>query len=206
MKRIAILGGTFNPIHNGHLHLARQFASLLEAEQVLFIPTSVPPHKAAPDLAEAEDRVAMCRLACEGMPYEVSDLEICRGGPSYTSETLAALKRRYPGYELCFIVGEDMFLTLDRWREPERIYALATICAAPRSACGLARLEQYAKKIAASGAKTILANIAFLPVSSTMVREAVRDGKDIRGLVPAGVATYIKKKGLYRAVRCNTEQ
>lgn len=198
MDRIAIFGGTFNPVHNGHLHIAQQFAEQLHAQRVLFIPTFVPPHKQAPDLAPAGDRLNMCRLACEGTPYEVSDMEIRRGGASYTVDTLMELKREYPEAELCFITGEDMFLTLERWYQPERIYSLATICAAPRSTDGLDKLRAYAKRLAAHGANIILQNIGYLPVSSTMVRDAVRQGRSIDALVPAGVARYIRENGLYR--------
>ena len=177
MNRIAIFGGTFNPIHNGHLHIAQQFQKQLRAQRVLFIPTFVPPHKRAPDLAPAEDRLEMCRLACEGTLFEVSDLEIRRGGPSYTAETLLALKREYPDADV--------------------IYSLATICAAPRSTDGLKKLRVYAEKLARHGAKVILQNIDYLPVSSTMVREAVRQGRTIDALVPAKVARYIRENGLY---------
>ena len=197
MNRIAIFGGTFNPIHNGHLHIAQQFQKQLRAQRVLFIPPFVPPHKRAPDLAPAEDRLEMCRLACEGTLFEVSDLEIRRGGPSYTAETLLALKREYPDAELCFLTGEDMFLTLETWYKPDVIYSLATICAAPRSTDGLKKLRVYAEKLARHGAKVILQNIDYLPVSSTMVREAVRQGRTIDALVPAKVARYIRENGLY---------
>ena len=197
MNRIAIFGGTFNPIHNGHLHIAQQLQKQLRAQRVLFIPTFVPPHKRAPDLAPAEDRLEMCRLACEGTPFEVSDLEIRRGGPSYTAETLLALKREYPDAELCFLTGEDMFLTLETWYKPDVIYSLATICAAPRSTDGLEKLRAYAEKLARHGAKVILQNIDYLPVSSTMVREAVRQNRAIDALVPAEVARYIRENGLY---------
>lgn len=198
MERIVIFGGTFNPIHNGHLHVARQFENLLHAQRVLFIPTFVPPHKQAPDLAPAWDRLEMCRLACADTSYEVSGMEIRRGGPSYTADTLQELKQQYPGAELCFLTGEDMFLTLEEWHKPERIYSLATICAAPRSTDGLKKLRAYAERIEAHGAKVILQNIDYLPVSSTMVRDAVRLGRTIDAWVPPGVARYIGEKGLYR--------
>ena len=206
MNRIAIFGGTFNPIHNGHLHIAQQFQKQLRAQRVLFIPTFVPPHKRAPDLAPAEDRLEMCRLACEGTPFEVSDLEIRRGGPSYTApdvrtevETalMQTIRREYPDAELCFLTGEDMFLTLETWYKPDVIYSLATICAAPRSTDGLEKLRAYAEKLARHGAKVILQNIDYLPVSSTMVREAVRQNRAIDALVPAEVARYIRENGLY---------
>jgi nicotinate-nucleotide adenylyltransferase len=89
MRRIAIFGGTFNPIHNGHIHLAMQYARILGVEKVLLIPTKTPPHKIPVDLASSEDRLEMCRLASENRIFEVSDIEIKRLGPSYTADTLS---------------------------------------------------------------------------------------------------------------------
>ncbi|HAH79571.1 MAG TPA: nicotinate (nicotinamide) nucleotide adenylyltransferase, partial [Ruminococcaceae bacterium] len=183
MRKIAILGGTFNPIHNGHLHLAGCFAKLLGVQKVLLIPTYLPPHKSAPDLAPARHRLAMCRAAAGGI-FEASDIEIRRRGPSYTSDTLRELKALYPDAELYLITGEDMFLTLTQWHEPETIFSLATVCAAPRSAAGLGRLLKYAQDLRRMGARTRVENIEYLPVSSTMVRRAVREGKSIARLVP----------------------
>ena len=206
MDRIVVFGGTFNPVHNGHMYLAQQFENLLKAQRVLLIPTFVPPHKRVPDLASAKDRLAMCRLACAETTYEASDLEIRRGGASYTSDTLLELKRENPDAEIYFITGEDMFLTLDRWHESEQIYSLATICAAPRSEDGLERLQAYADRLKKRGAKVILQNIDYLPISSTMVRHAVQQGRDISALVPSGVAQYIEENGLYRNETDDTEE
>jgi nicotinate-nucleotide adenylyltransferase len=196
MRKIAILGGTFNPIHNGHLHLAGCFAKLLGVQKVLLIPTYLPPHKSAPDLAPARHRLAMCRAASGGI-FEASDIEIRRRGPSYTSDTLRELKALYPDAELYLITGEDMFLTLTQWHEPETIFSLATVCAAPRSAAGLGRLLKYAQDLRRMGARTRVENIEYLPVSSTMVRRAVREGKSIARLVPVAVERYIREHHLY---------
>lgn len=196
--KIIIFGGTFNPIHNGHIHLAECFADILKADRVILIPTNVPPHKRAPDLADAEDRLAMCRLAAESdKRFSVSDIEIARGGQSYTSETLAELHRQYPEAELYLITGEDMFLTLEEWHDPQVIYQLATICAVPRSPKGTGALLEYAKKIEQNGAKTRIEDIPYYPISSTMIREAVKAGKSISSLVPAAVERYIREKKLY---------
>ena len=197
MLKIAVFGGTFNPIHNGHVHMVRQFAEKIGADQVLLIPTSVPPHKQADDLASAQDRLEMCRLAFPEERFRVSDLEIRRGGPSYTSDTLRELKKLYPDSELYLITGEDMFLTLDHWYEPEVIFSFATVCAAPRSWDGCEPLQNCAKKLQQMGAKTLIADIRFLPISSTMVREAVKEGNNISGLVPKAVESYILEHHLY---------
>lgn len=199
MERIAVFGGTFNPVHNGHLHIARQYAEFLKIQQLLFIPASVPPHKQAVDLASAEDRLAMCRLACEPAGFEVSDLEIRRGGASYTADTLMQLKKLYPNSALYLLMGEDMFLTVEHWHEAEQIFKCCALCAAPRSKNGLDSLRRYAEKIKTLGANVILYNIEYLPVSSTVVRQAVKDGKSITPFVPAPVAEYIQAKKLYRA-------
>lgn len=199
MQRIAVFGGTFNPIHNGHIHLAKKFAEVLEAEKVLIIPTNVPPHKRAANLASASDRLAMSRLAVKSdFLFEVSDIEIRRGGPSYTSDTLRELKGRFPDDELYLITGEDMFVTLDKWHEPEVIFSLATVCAAPRSDSGCAVLSEYAEKLKKQGAKTRIESIKYLPVSSTMVRNAIKNGENILQYVPKAVEQYIHKNHLYQ--------
>lgn len=197
MLKLAVLGGTFNPIHNGHLHLICRFGRIIGADRFLVIPTGMPPHKPAPDLAPGTDRLAMCRLAAKGGLFEVDDREIRRSGPSYTSDTLREIKRENPGAELYFITGEDMFLTVAQWHEPEAIFSLATICAAPRSSDGRSDLDRYAEEIGKMGAKTMICGIDYLPVSSTQVRDAVRGGAEISGLVPPGVAEYIRAHHLY---------
>lgn len=197
MRKLVILGGTFNPVHYGHLHLLRKFVQRIGADRALLIPTGTPPHKTAPDLAPGKDRLAMCRLAVQKDGFEVSDVEIRRNGPSYTADTLLTVKRENPDSELYFITGEDMFLTLQDWHEPELIYSLATICAAPRSEHGCGALKAYAEKIKKRGAKTMICNLNFLPISSTMVRSAVRRGNDLSGYVPLPVADYIYQHHLY---------
>lgn len=199
MERIAVFGGTFNPVHNGHLHIAQQYAEFLKIHRFLFIPASIPPHKQAVDLASAEDRLAMCRLACEPAGFEVSNLEIRRGGTSYTADTLLQLKKRYPNSTLYLLMGEDMFLTVERWHKAEQIFKRCTLCAAPRSENGLDSMRRHAESLEALGANVILYNIEYLPVSSTMVRQAVKDGKSITPFVPSRVAEYIQAKKLYRA-------
>lgn len=195
--RIAVYGGTFNPIHNGHIHLAEQFARILGADKVLLIPTREPPHKIAVDLAPARDRLEMCRLASADKLFEASDVEFRRPAPSYTSDTLLELKAKYQNSEFFLITGEDMFLTIQDWHEPQTIYSLATLCAAPRSAEGLPSLLEHADFLKRSGARTVVENIEYLPISSTMVRNAVKSGKSIAGLVPPAVAEYILGNNLY---------
>lgn len=197
-QKVAVFGGTFNPVHNGHIHMAMRFAEILGVQKVILIPSGLPPHKQAPDLASAGDRLAMCRLAAENGPFEVSDIEIMRSGPSYTADTLRELKKREPQTQFFFLTGEDMFLTLEKWHEPEVIFALADVCAAPRSFNGMARLQDCACRLKKLGARVHIENIQYLPVSSSMVRAAVKKGQDITGMVPEGVAGYINQNYLYR--------
>lgn len=198
MQKIAVLGGTFNPIHNGHIHLAKQFADKLGADRVLLIPDGIPPHKHFFDLAPAGDRLKMCRLACPNKKFAVCDLEVRRGGKSFTADTLRELKLLLPDAEFYLITGEDMFLTLNDWHDPRTIYELATVCAAPRSADGWLRLREYERFLRQKGARTYLADIRYLPVSSTEIREAVKQGRAITGRVPKAVEQYIWEHHLYR--------
>ncbi len=199
MAKIGLYGGTFNPIHEAHIHLVKDFADQLGLDKIFLMPTFQPPHKQAHQLASPEDRLAMCRLAAAGDErLQVSDLEIRRAGKSYTAQTLEELHRLYPDCQWHLLMGEDMFLTVDHWRWPEKIYRLATLCAAPRSLDGMVRLEKYAQFLRTRGAETVLCNIRYLPVSSTMVREAVAAGTPLNGLVSPEIARYIKEKGLYR--------
>lgn len=197
MQKIAIYGGTFNPIHNGHIHLAKQFADLLKIDRVVLIPTLVPPHKRAPDLAAPQDRLAMCSLAVQDGAFSVSDMELRREGPSYTADTLIELKKENPDSELYLLMGEDMFLTVQNWYKPEVLYSLSVLCAAPRSDDGTQKLQEHAQMLQQCGAKTAVRNIKYLPVSSTMVRKAVRNRQSISDFVPPKVEEYIREHHLY---------
>ena len=198
--KTGIYGGTFNPIHNGHLHIVEEFRRGLGLDRVLLIPTRVPPHKAAPDLASAGERFAMCRLAAQGKPWlELSDIEMRREGKSYTAETLEELSALYPQDQFYLLMGEDMFLTLGRWYRPETIFSLASVCTTPRSPDGLDALRQKALEYTGQfQARCFLEHIPYLPISSTQVRQAGARGEDVSGLVPQAVAADMKARGLYR--------
>ena len=143
--RTGIFGGTFNPIHNGHIKLARAYRSELELDRMLVIPTRIPPHKVSTELADGKDRLQMCRLAFAGQPeFEVSDIELCRTEPSYTVDTLEALHARWPEDELFLLTGSDMFLTFERWRRYREILGAAV------RACGDVRGGAGAKFIRAA--------------------------------------------------------
>lgn len=199
--RVGVYGGTFNPIHRGHVHILGEFIRRLDLGRVLLIPDGVPPHKRASDLASPEDRLEMCRLAAEELPKGIvtlSTMELERPGKSFTSETLTELHRLYPEDELYFLMGEDMFLTVDKWHDAPTIFRLAVLCASPRSPEGMARLLAKKKELEAMGARCRVEDIPFLDVSSTRVRQLAGAGEDIDRLTPEAVARYIVEKRIYR--------
>ena len=196
--RTGVYGGTFNPIHRGHVHILREFIGRLELQRALLIPDGTPPHKQARDLARPEDRLEMCRLAARDLGVvEVSGMELGRPGKSFTSDTLTQLHRMYPEDELYFLMGEDMFLTVDRWHDAPTIFRLAVLCASPRSQSGMERLLEKERELVKLGARCRVEDIPFLDVSSTRVRETVRAGEDVSGLVPDEVARYIAENRIY---------
>lgn len=197
--RYGLFGGTFDPVHNGHLALVRTLAAELSLDGVVLMPTAQPPHKLKTDLAPAAHRLAMCRLAAADCPgVTVSDWEIRQGGASFTADTLDALRREYPEAQWYLIVGADMFLTLDTWWRFADIAAAATLCTVPRDDVSRERLLDTAARLTAQGARCVVADMPKVAVSSTEVRRRVRGGESIRGLVPPAVEEYIMEENLYR--------
>ena len=195
---IAILGGTFNPIHNGHLRLAKAAAATLRADRVLLIPDSTPPHKSGAALAPAADRLAMCELAAAGDPLlQVSDMEIRRGGRSYTIDTLTELHQANPRDELWFACGTDMFVTLPRWYRYREILPLAGFCVYRRAGDAAADVDAIADAVARSGGRVKFCDALTIDVSSTEIRGRIKEGRDISGLVPDSVREYIAVHELY---------
>lgn len=198
--RLGIYGGTFSPPHVGHIHAVKSFLSAVALDTLLIMPTCVPPHKEKKDTASGPDRVEMCRRAFSfSDKIQVSDMEILRGGKSYTSDTLTALKTE--DNELYFLCGSDMFLTLPHWHEAETIFRLAHIVALTRETEGeTVRLlkEAEARYRLDYGAKTMLLPVEAVEMSSSLIREKCKNGEDYTPWVPASVASYIEEKGLYR--------
>jgi nicotinate-nucleotide adenylyltransferase len=192
-RRIGILGGTFDPIHLGHLVMAEQVKEKLRLDRVILIPSSKPPHKTKQKLSPAKDRIEMTRLGVEGNPkFLVSELELKRKGLSYTIDTLQQLKVLYPEREIYFLTGSDVLDEIQTWKEPEQIYKQAKVVIAIRP--GFDRFDpenRFAKK-------SIIVPIAGVDVSSSRIRMKVRKGESIRYLVPTKVEKYINKKKLYR--------
>lgn len=199
MARIGIFGGSFNPPHLGHLLAVREFQKALSLDRVLLVPAATPPHKAlSANSPSARERFEMTVLAAARLPFaEVSDLELQRQGASYTADTLEELHRLYPGDELFLLMGTDMFLSFDRWYQPERIAALATLAVAHRSEDKAEKLQAQAAALEkAFHARTVFADNEYLPHSSTSVRALLAFGAAEEYLDPA-VLAYIQKNHLY---------
>lgn len=199
MRELGILGGTFDPVHVGHLIVAEEVRVKIGLEKVLFMPAGQPWQKAARPIAPVEHRLEMLRLAMLSTPYfEISRLEVDHPGPSYTVDTLAALASQAPGTEFHFILGWDALRELPLWKEPERILALARLVAVSRPHSprpSLSRLEAVLPR--ARERIRVLAG-PYLDISSSDIRRRVAQGKSIRYLVPEAVENYIQQKGLYR--------
>ncbi len=199
MGRTAVLGGSFNPIHYGHLLLADDVAERLELDRVLFVPAARPPHKPNADLAPAADRYAMVELAVAGhSKFAVSDLEFRRPGPSYTVDTLEAL--RIPREELFLIVGSETFLDLLSWRSPRRVAELAQLAVVPRVGSAFDPESAAVRKVVHEiGREPVIVRADSLPISASDLRRRVREGRSIAYRLPEAVGAYIRAKRLYRA-------
>ena len=201
MSKLGILGGTFNPIHQGHVKLGQIVLSDLKLDRILYIPDNTPPHKSDKELASGKDRLNMIKLALKDCPnMEACDIELKREGRSYTFETLLELKIRYSNDELYLITGADMFLTLDKWREPETIFKTANIIGVPRVSSDFENMKLYAEKvIMPMGARVfMLSKTVYDNASSTFLRENICDYDKIRDMISFEVYEYIKENGLYR--------
>ncbi len=190
MQKIGIFGGAFNPPHKGHIRLARGFADRLSLDEILVIPSFIPPHKSAADLASGMDRLEMCRLAfCGDSRFSVSSMEIDRGGKSYTYDTLLEIKNLYRDAELFLIIGSDMYLSFETWYRYSDILEICTICTAAREANASLRNSDI---------NAVISDLPAYEISSTQIRDMVADGKDISGVAGESVAQYIRDRGLYR--------
>lgn len=192
-SRIGVMGGTFDPIHNGHLVAASEVGHALALDEIIFVPTGQPWQKADRDLAPAEDRYLMTVIATASNPlFSVSRVDVDRPGETYTVDTLRELRAaRGPGAEFFFIIGADALSGLPTWKHAEDLLSLAHFVGCTRPG------HQLAGGVLLEG-KYSLIEIPAVEVSSTVCRERVRAGLPIRYLVPDGVVEYIAKRGLYQ--------
>ena len=199
MKKIGIYGGTFNPPHTGHLQAAKQAVEVLDLDLLLMIPDRIAPHKDIPAGSPTpEQRLEMLRIALAGEEkIQSSDIELRREGVSYTYLTLEALREQYPEEELILLMGTDMFLTLDAWKEPERICELATLGVFYRGEKGeKEKILTQKAALEAKGAKVELVENDIINISSTQLRRLLAFHAADEFL-PAGVGEYIRANGLY---------
>jgi nicotinate-nucleotide adenylyltransferase len=196
VTRIGVFGGTFDPIHLGHLAAAEWAVRDANLDRVLFVPSAKPPHRAAAQ-APAEDRLAMTKLAVEGEPrFEVSDVEVKRGGPSYTVDTLEELHRTFPDDQLFLILGWDAARLFRTWHEPERVSALASIVIVDRGKSQPVPSEL--KAIGLAPERLIICHVRTPDISGSELRRAIAAGESVAGKVPPAVERYIAAHNLYR--------
>jgi nicotinate-nucleotide adenylyltransferase len=210
VARRAIFGGSFNPIHLGHLLMADEMLERLRLDRVVFMPAAAPPHKPAAELAPAEHRYEMVRLAVAGHAgFEVSDLELRRRGPSFTLDTVEALAGR--GDELSLLIGSETFLDLLSWRQPRRIVELARLVVVPRAGSAFdpesAAAQKVLREIGAErfvGADdpvtpttVVVVHATSLPISASDLRARAAQGRSLAFRVPEAVSAYIRRHRLY---------
>ncbi len=187
--RTGIFGGSFDPPHVGHLIVAEGIRDLLQLDRVIWIPAATAPHKQGNTHSSAEHRSAMVRMTVSGNEsFEQSDLEIGRGGVSYTVDTLKQLKRRYPSDEMFLLLGMDSYADFPEWREPERIAELASLIVYPRHGVELVDTSSF---------QAMTVDLPRVEISSSMIRKRVRSRESIRYLVADPVRSYIARNELY---------
>lgn len=200
--RTAIFGGSFNPVHNGHVNLVRETAKKNALDRVFVIPTYVSPFKKNSDVfvADGKDRIEMCRLAFRELLYvTVSDYEIKKGGVSYSVDTVTHFRESFPEDELFFIMGSDMLLSFDRWYRYKDILKMCSLIAASRESegCDLDELKRKSDELSALG-KVIVTGISAFPVSSSEIREKILKNCDISCYMDKNVVKYINSGKIYK--------
>lgn len=189
MKRIGILGGTFNPIHIGHLMIAQMVLEKLGLDKVIFVPSCLPPHKSGLNLIDARHRLRMAHLGVRGnRHFEVSSFEIVKGGKSYSVDTVRYFRRRYPGVKLFFIIGSDHIAKLHTWKNIQEVVKIVSFIAVYRPGFKTIRSRIRVKSIIIPGVHT----------SSSDIRRRLVAGKTVKHLIPENVLRYIRKHKLYR--------
>ncbi|HSW09417.1 MAG TPA: nicotinate-nucleotide adenylyltransferase [Bacillota bacterium] len=198
--RLGIMGGTFDPIHLGHLVAAEAAREQFDLEQVLFVPARLPPHKQDREITPAEQRHAMVLLATANHPrFVASRVELDRPGPSYTVDTLRFFRATHPRARLYFITGADALMELDTWKDPEELLRLCHMIVVSRPGCDRERLREKAADLQRRMSCHIEELAApALAISSRDLRQRVAEGKSLRYLVPREVRDYILKHRLYR--------
>lgn len=195
--RIGVFGGSFNPVHNGHIHLAKAAAEEFGLDKVLLVPSRISPHRSMAEYASGEDRLEMLRLVSEKEPvFEVCDYELCSDRVSYTIYTIEHLRQKYPNDELFLLVGSDMFMSFDKWYRFDEILANASLCVVSRNEGDAAELAKKAEELEKFG-KIYVSESFPLIISSTEIREKIAKNEDFTCYLDENVVQYIRLKGLY---------
>jgi nicotinate-nucleotide adenylyltransferase len=200
--KIGIIGGTFDPFHNGHLAVAEEAMNRLDLIEVLFVPAGQPWLKADQPVTGVEHRVEMVRRAIAGRPrYRLTTVEVDRAGPSYTVDTIAELRAQYgAGADLFFILGWDSLSEIPRWQQPSRLIELCQLVAVPRPGQVGPDLDSLEADVPGISRRVILLDRPLVDISATKIREMVARGGSIADLVPEAVAKYVKQHRLYLSV------
>jgi nicotinate-nucleotide adenylyltransferase len=198
--RIGILGGTFDPVHYGHLLLAETCRQTLSLDRICLVPARMPPHKQGQTITDGNARAEMLELAVSGYPeFKVDRRELRREGPSFTVETLAEFRAEFSGAELFFLMGVDSLKDVPSWRDPEQIVELAQLVACNRPGFASPTPDQVADWVTPTIAlRTTIVRIPGADLSSTGMRQRMRDGLGLRFSTPRAVEAYIDQHGLYR--------
>ncbi len=201
--RIGVFGGTFDPIHFGHLTVAQSVRSTLSLAKVVFVPAGQPWLKAETLVSPATDRVEMVRLAIRRQKgFELSTIEADKLGPSYTVDTMETLQKQLgPETELFFLLGSDALQDLPKWKEPQRLVQICRLVAFGRPGCKLPDLKPLEMIIPGLSSRITFLEVPQVDISATEVRRRRAEGKSIRRMVPRSVEQYILEHGLYRAGR-----
>jgi nicotinate-nucleotide adenylyltransferase len=198
---VGILGGTFNPPHIGHLVCAQEARAQLALDRVILMPVHTPPHKEAIDDPGPDARLALCQAAiASDEELEVSTLEIERGGPSFTVDTLRALHGSREGDDLTFIVGGDMASSLPSWQEPEAVLELARIAVAEREEHRRHEIAERVASLRGAAEQVVFFSMPRLDISSSDIRRRIAEGRPVRWLMPGDVCDEIERRGLYGRV------
>jgi nicotinate-nucleotide adenylyltransferase len=200
-KKIGILGGTFNPIHYGHLRMASETAFVLNLDKVLFIPSANPPHKKKEYILSSGNRYEMTKLAIRGnQKFQISDLELKRKGTSYTIDTIIELKNIYKKAILYFIIGSDSLAEIPTWKDCRGLVGLCRFVVVERPGYDLVPIKKKFRNLF-GGKNPIFVGTQGLDISSTDIRNRVKERRPIKYLVPENIESYIKRKGLYNEKR-----
>lgn len=198
--RLGIYGGTFDPVHYGHLLLAEQCREQCALDEVWFVPAGVPPHKRVDGITPAKDRINMLDFALAGMPeFSISRIEVDRDGPSYTVDTLQQLVDEDDSRELFLLIGADSLTDFPTWREPHRILELATLVAVNRGDFDEQQLRVDVERLGPQATDRVrFVEMPGVDVSATDIRQRAKEGRSLRFLTPRPVVHYIAEEGLYR--------